>query len=88
MKSAVSKRLSSLSLALLLAGPSAASSATRDTELPDKEMLKMMEFLREMEMLKQMEMMRELDRAESLGDPVKSATPTKTTDVRKKESLK
>lgn len=88
MKLSVAKRLNGLSLALLLCGPSVLSGATRNGELPDKEMLRIIEFLREMEMLKQMEMMRELNHAEALGEPVKSATPTKTTDARKKVSLK
>ncbi len=53
-----------LPLALLLIAVPGLFAATRETDLPDKEMLKMMEFLREMEMVKHMEMMRELDRAE------------------------
>jgi len=81
-------RLSRLSLALLLFSPATVCSATRDAELPDKEMLKMMDFLREMEMLKQMEMMRELDQAESFGEPAKSAAPAKSAPARKKESSK
>ncbi len=88
MKFAVVNRLSGLSLALLLFGPTTGLSATKDPEPPDREMLKMMEFLREMEMLKQMEMMRELDRAESLGEPAKSAAPVKSASARKKESPK
>jgi hypothetical protein len=46
-----------LSLALVLATAPPLLGATKDQALPDKEMLKLMEFLREMEMIKQMEMM-------------------------------
>jgi len=80
--------LNGLSLALFLAVAQPALGAGRDADVPDKEMLKMMEFLRDMEMIKQMEMMRELDRAELAGDAAKSSTPTRSATARKKEAPK
>ena len=75
-------------LVLLLASSPPAFGAARDAQLPDKEMLQMMEFLREMEMIKQLEMMRELDRAESVGEPAKNSLPPKPAAAKKKETPK
>ena len=61
--------------------------ATKDQELPDKEMLKMMEFLSEMEMLKQMEMLRDMQRIEAVGAQPKRGAPGKAA-VAKKETTK
>ena len=78
-----------LPLIILLIAAPAAFGATKEQELPDKEMLKMIEFLREMEMIKQLEMMRELDRAESLGgEPAKNSLPQKPALVKKTEAAK
>ena len=63
-----------ISLALVLAAASAAA-ATKDQQLPDKEMLRMMEFLKEMEMIKQMDMLRELHHVDGVGDQVKNNRP-------------
>lgn len=62
-------------------------SATKDTQPPDREMLKMMEFLREMEMIKQMEMLQDLHHLENAGDP-KTGLPQKTPPAKKKETVK
>ena len=77
-----------LTLALVLAAAPPAAAATKDSEIPDKEMLRMMELLREMEMIKQLEMMRELDRAESLGEQAKNSLPQKSAPATKKEAPK
>ena len=57
--------------------------ATKDQELPDKEMLRMMEFLRGMEMLKQMEMLRDMQRIETVGAEPKQSAPGKAAVARK-----
>lgn len=75
-----------LTLALMLAAAPSATAATKDQELPDREMLRMIEFLKEMEMIKQIEMMQELHRVEAVGDQVKNARPPKP--AQKKEILK
>jgi hypothetical protein len=76
-----------LTLALMLAAAPPAATATKDQEIPDKEMLRMMELLKEMEMIKQLEMMRELHRVDPVGEQVKTAKPTKPVPA-KKETLK
>jgi hypothetical protein len=60
--------------------------ATKDTQPPDREMLKMMEFLRDMEMIKQMEMLQDMQHLETVGDS--KTAPQKTAPVKKKESVK
>ena len=77
---------SRLSLALVLAAVPVMG-ATKDRELPDKEMLRMMEFLRELEMIKQMEMLREMQRIEAVGAEPKQSAPGKAA-VAKKETTK
>lgn len=77
-----------LPLVMLLIAIPALFGATKQPELPDKEMLKMIEFLREMEMIKQLEMMRELDRAESLGEQAKNTLPQKPAPAKNKEAPK
>ena len=77
-----------LTLALVIAAAPSATAATKDQELPDKEMLRMMEFLKEMEMIKQIEMMQDLHRVDAVGDQVKNAKPPKPAPARKKETLK
>ena len=81
-------RRNPLPLALLLIAVPGLCAATRETDLPDKEMLKMMELLREMEMVKHMELMRELDRAEALGETGKTNMAQKPPAAKKKESPK
>jgi len=77
-----------LTLVILLIAAPLVFGATKQQVLPDKEMLKMIEFLREMEMIKQLEMMRELDRAESLGEQAKNSLPQKPALATKKEAPK
>ena len=77
-----------LPLGILLIAAPAVFGATKQQELPDKEMLKMIEFLREMEMIKQLEMMRELDRAESAGEQAKNSLPQKPAPAKKTEASK
>ena len=77
-----------LPLVLLLIAVPGLFAATREVELPDKEMLKMMELLRDMEMVKHMDMMRELDRAESLDETGKTRVAQKPAAMKKKETSK
>jgi hypothetical protein len=62
-----------LTLAPLLAAALSAAAATRGQEIPDKEMLRMMEFLKEMELIRQMDMLRELHQVDGGGEPVKNS---------------
>lgn len=77
-----------LSLALVLAVAPPLLGATKDQALPDKEMLKMMEFLREMEMIKQMEMMRDMQLLEAGGAQANNSASRKAAPANKKETLK
>jgi hypothetical protein len=61
-------------LVLILAA-SLGLGATQEQALPDKEMLKLMEFLREMEMIKQMEMMRDMQLVETTGAQARQSAP-------------
>jgi hypothetical protein len=76
-----------LSLALVLAAGRAAA-ATKDQEIPDKEMLRMMEFLREMEMIKQMDMLRELHQVDGVSDQVKNSANQRPVPAPKKGTVK
>lgn len=77
-----------LTLALLLATAPSATAATKDQELPDREMLRMMEFLKEMEMIKQIELIQDLHHVDAVADQVKNTKPPKTAPAQKKETLK
>ena len=77
-----------VSLALALAAAPPAIGATKDQELPDQEMLRMMEFLREIEMIKQLDMIRDLTRVEASGAPAKYPAAKKPTPLTKKETSK
>ena len=77
-----------LPLVVVLIAAPAVFGATQQQQLPDKEMLKMIEFLREMEMIKQLEMMRELDRAESLKEPATNSLPQKPALAKRKDAPK
>ena len=81
------KYANGLTLALVLAAAPPAAAATKDQEIPDREMLRMMELLKEMEMIKQIEMMQDLHHVGPAGDPVKNAKPAKSLPG-KKETLK
>ena len=63
------------------------SGATKDQALPDKEMLRMMEFLREMEMIKQVDMMRDLQQVETSGAQARQSAPRGAVPA-KKETAK
>jgi hypothetical protein len=80
------KQITGMILFLVLAVP-IASAGTKDTEPPDKEMLRMMDFLREMEMIKQVEMMQDLSQVEQVEDPssgsrVRKPSPAKTKEAK------
>ncbi|MBM2804550.1 MAG: hypothetical protein HW419_2443 [Deltaproteobacteria bacterium] len=77
-----------LTLALLLAAAPSAAAASKDQELPDREMLRMIEFLKEMEMIKQIELMQDLHHVDAVGDQVKNARQPKPAPAQKKETLK
>ena len=77
-----------LTLALLLAAAPSAAAASKDQELPDREMLRMIEFLKEMEMIKQIELMQDLHHVDTVGDQVKNARRPKPAPAQKKETLK
>lgn len=77
-----------LSLALAFAAAPPVISAAKDQELPDKDMLKMIEFLREMEMLKQIDMMRNLDRVDGAANQGRNLPAAKSAPATKKETPK
>lgn len=73
---------------LLAAAVSAGVAATKDPQVPDREMLKMMELLRQMDMIKQMELLRDMQHLENGGAEPKPTAPPTTTPGKKKEALK
>jgi len=75
-------------LALLLATVQPVGSATQERDLPDREMLRMIDLLRDMEMIKRMEMMRDLQRLEAGASQANNSTPPKAVPPSKKETLK
>ena len=77
-----------MSFAVALAAAPAAVSATKETDVPDKEMLKMMEFLKEMEMIKQLDLMRDMHQVDAVGNQAKDNTPRKPAPLIKKETSK
>jgi hypothetical protein len=62
--------------------------ANKDSSVPDKEMLRMMDFLREMEMIKQAEMMQDLSQVEQVRDQSPDARPRKPLPSKSKEAAK
>ena len=74
-------------LALTLGISAFGFAATKDSEPPDREMLKMMELLREMEMIKQIDMLQDMQRLEN-SDPVKDSAAQKSAPGKKKETPK
>jgi len=76
------------SLALLLGAVQPVASATKERDLPDKAMLRMIDFLRDMEMIKQMEMLQDMQHLEAGGDEAKISAPRKAATATKKETLK
>jgi len=73
--------------ALVLGVSAAGFAATKDSQPPDREMLKMMEFLREMEMVKQIDMLQDMQRLEN-SDQVKNSAPQKSAPGKTKELSK
>jgi len=61
--------------------------ANKDSQPPDKEMLRMMDFLREMEMIKQAEMMQDLSQVEPVGQSP-DTRPEKSLPSKRKEAAK
>jgi len=80
-------RPSWLLLLMFLSVPNAYG-ATRDSERPDREMLRMMEFLREMEMMKQMEILRDLNQVEIVGDTIRETPAQKSPAAKKREGVR
>ena len=61
--------------------------ANKESQPPDKEMLRMMDFLREMEMIKQAEMMQDLSQVEPVGQS-SDTRPQKSLPSKRKEAAK
>ncbi|MGH7874458.1 MAG: hypothetical protein ACREQO_19870 [Candidatus Binatia bacterium] len=80
------KRVAATLLFLVIAA-TMAMTATKDSEKPDPEMLKMMEFLREMEVIKQIDLLQDMHRVEAASDQTRAA-PRKTEPVKQKETVK
>ena len=72
---------------LALATP-AVSAATKDTEPPDKEMLRMLEFLRDMEIIRNLEMMKDMGQLERNRDQATREPGTSSSATAKKAPLK
>ena len=62
--------------------------ATQDSQPPDKEMLRMMDFLREMELINQAEMMQDLSQVEQIGDPSSDNRVRQPLPGKRKEAAK
>jgi len=82
------KRLGRALLSLALLAASSGFAATKNSPVPDREMLRMLEFLRDMEMLRQMEMFRDMHHLESAREPIKTTAPQKAAPSKKKETMK
>ena len=82
------RHLAGLSVLLVLAVSTAGFAASKDSQPPDKEMLRMMDFLREMEMIKQAEMMQDLSQIEQVGDQSPNTRLQKPVPSKRKEAAK
>ena len=71
---------------LLVLAAAPAGGATKEQALPDKELLKMMEFLREMEMIEQMDMMRDMQQVETIGAQARESAPRKAAPAKKEKA--
>jgi len=71
-----------------LTASQAGFTATKDSQPPDKEMLRMMDFLREMELIKQAEMMQDLSKVEQFGDPSSDNRVRQPLPAKRKEAAK
>ena len=74
-----------IGIMLLLTLPAVGLAAAKDSQPPDREMLKMIEFLRQMEMIKQMDMLREMQQLEDGAAP---AAPAPKAPIKKPETSK
>ena len=66
----------------------AAFAGTREQELPDREMLKIMELLREWEMIKNFDLMRQLDNLDRTEDPAAETVSQKAQRGKTKDKQK
>ena len=82
------RQVTGLTLLLVLTVSTAGFAASKDSQPPDKEMLRMMDFLREMEMIKQAEMMQDLSQVEQVGDQSSDTRPQKPLPSKRKEAAK
>lgn len=68
--------------------PQAGFTATKESQPPDNEMLRMMDFLRDMEMIKEAEMMRDLSQVEQVGDQGSETRAGKPLPSKRKAAVK
>ena len=88
MRSTLEEKVTGLILLAALTIARIGLAATKDSQPPDKEMLRMMDFLREMQLIKQAEMMQDLSQVEQFGDPssdnrVRQLLPTNRNEAAK-----
>ena len=77
-----------LTLLLVLVVSTDGVAASKDSQPPDKEMLRMMDFLREMEMIKQVEMMQDLSQVEKTEDQKSDTRSQKPLPSKRKETAR
>jgi len=77
-----------LTMVLVFTVPMVSFAASKDSQPPDKEMLRMMDFLREMEMIKQVEMMQDLSQVEKVGEQNSDAGLQKPLPSKRKEAAR
>jgi hypothetical protein len=81
------RQVTGLTLVLILAVFTTGFAASKDSQSPEKEMLRMMDFLREMEMIKQAEMMQDLSQVDQVGQSSETR-PQKPLPFKRKEAAK
>ena len=82
------RQVAGLILLAALTVARAGLTATRDSQPPDREMLRMMDFLREMELIKQAEMMQDLSEVEWFGDSSSDNRVRQPLPAKRKEAAK
>jgi hypothetical protein len=78
-------------LIALLAGTFTAFSlmaATKDSDKPDKEMLRMMELLKDMDMIRQIDLMQDIQKVEPSAGAAEGTATEKSVPARKRELAK
>lgn len=75
-------------LVVLLATSAPSLAATKDSDRPDREMLRMIDFLKEMEMIKQIEMMQDMQQFEQIGDQMPRGSAKTSLPAKRKEAAK